>query len=226
MTLPFDKIYCIHLAESKDRYNNLMNQFTKLNIQDQVDIWWTCKRDISKVIGNELKTLHTSYYDKLLKQNEDIYSGVFNCSFEHYTIVKQAYLRGFQSILIMEDDIIFHEDLDYINQIFNKIPNDYDVIKFYNAFSNGVWFSTNFVIQSDITQPINYILCNDDCFYNSTLCYALSKRGMKLLLDEYDKNFVPSDIALNNIKSFDLNYYVLDRNILCCPNNKIKSQIV
>lgn len=52
MTLPFDKIYCIHLVESKDRYNNLMNQFTKLNIQDQVDIWWTCKRDISKVIGN------------------------------------------------------------------------------------------------------------------------------------------------------------------------------
>ena len=36
MNIPFDKRYCIHLAESQDRYTNCIKEFDRLGISDKV----------------------------------------------------------------------------------------------------------------------------------------------------------------------------------------------
>ena len=106
MKLPFDKVYMLHLAENENRLNFMVDQFKHHGISKQVEIWWTCKRDISIEIGNKLNSLHTEQYDWYQgnEESKGVYGGVFNCAFEHYTIIKQAYLRGFESILIIEDE--------------------------------------------------------------------------------------------------------------------------
>ena len=63
MKLPFDKVYMLHLAENENRLNFMVNQFKHHGISKQVEIWWTCKRDISIEIRNNIKTLHTNHYD-------------------------------------------------------------------------------------------------------------------------------------------------------------------
>ena len=63
MKLPFDKVYMLHLAENENRLNFMTKQFKHHGISKQVEIWWTCKRDISVEIGNILNSLHTDTYD-------------------------------------------------------------------------------------------------------------------------------------------------------------------
>ena len=92
MITKFDKMYVIHLAECTDRYENMMKEFQKMGMENEVEVWWTCKRKISNQIGDNIKTLCTAFYDEKRQTCDNVYGSVFNCSFEHYSIIKQAYL--------------------------------------------------------------------------------------------------------------------------------------
>lgn len=196
MKLPFDKVYMLHLAENENRLKFMVNQFKHHGISKQVEIWWTCKRDISIEIGNNIKTLHTNHYDWYQRNEEskNVYGGVFNCAFEHYTIIKQAYLRGFNSILIIEDNCEFIKDKKLFKDIFDNIPEDYDIIKYYS----GIFY------ENDNDDNIINKYYNRYNFVNgNTTCYALKRNGMKLVIDQYNKCFEPSDIVLD--KAMDYN---------------------
>lgn len=201
MKLPFDKVYCLHLAESVDRYESITKEFDRLGISDQVEFWWTCKRPISKQIGDSLESLHTLYYDKKRKKKDDVYAGVFNCAFEHYSIVKQAYLRGFNSILIIEDDIGFIDDLDRIEYIFNNLPNNYICVKFWSTHINNLESKKNFSRE-------NFKL--KSC---STACYCLDKIGMEKYINSMDRYFTCADMAF---EKFIDDIYVVS-NPICEP---------
>ena len=59
--------------------------------------------------------------NKKKRYNPDIYCAVFNCAFEHYTIVKQAYLRGLNNILVFEYDIRFISNVCAAKKVFTKL---------------------------------------------------------------------------------------------------------
>ena len=206
MLTKFDKIYVIHLAERPYRYESMMTEFQNIGIEEKVEVWWTCKREISNQIGDNIKTLRTSFYEQKRQLCENVYGSVFNCSLEHYTIIKQAYLRGFESILIMEDDISFIKDKSFFEKCVELMPHDYDIVKFHNTRA----------INRDI-DTIKYIKSN---FYvHSTLCYALSRRGMQLLIEEYDNFFAASDVVIERLKRKQkCNIYHLAFNNLCKPS--------
>lgn len=217
MKLPFDKVYCLHLAECKERYDNIINNFERLGIKEQVEIWWTCKREISNKIADNIEDLKDSYYNKIQKSRKNVYANVFNCSLEHYTIIKQAYLRGFNSILIMEDDIQF-KDKETVERVFNNLPEDYDVIKFYSSF---------FDYDYKETTPPEVLFSKVYKRYSaSTICYALNRKGMEKVIHIYDHKFKPSDVVLDILKyDKNINFYFLKDNIICGPKG-FKSQIV
>ena len=211
MKLPFDKIYCLHMAENEIRYQNMMSEFEHLGIKDQVEIWWTCKRKISTEIGNSLESLHTIFYNYKRRKNEDVYGAVFNCSFEHYTIIKQAYLRGLNSILILEDDISFNKNIsnEKIHDIFANIPEDYDIVKFYNEQIDKDESDNQFsFISNKSIHVYNYSL--------SSLCYALSNNGMKKYIEKMDEKFEIADRILDTLKcDKEIKFYTLSNNLLC-----------
>jgi GR25 family glycosyltransferase involved in LPS biosynthesis len=216
MILPFDKIYCLHLAEDKEKLNHLNKELEKLGIKNQVEIWWTCKKPISTIIGNSINTLKTLYYEKMKNYKPNVYAGVFNCAFEHYTIIKQSYLRGFDSILIIEDDITFIDDIKKIEEVFNSIPSNYDLIKYHSTEVA--------IIESSICiNKYYYTNCFGVC---STKCYALSRKGMEKVIRYYESSFECADVVLNKLmynyynkngedyyefKDSSFNYYIIDK---------------
>lgn len=219
--LPFDKCYCLHLTEATNRYENLMNQFDKLGIKDQVEIWWTCKRKISTEIGNSIKTLHTDPYDNIKNEyNKDIYGAVFNVSFEFYTIIKQSYLRGFQSILLMEDDLTFIDDFDY-ERFFNNIPNDYDILRMGYDDSHIEWMKETDLYKNSENFLIKYPY---DWRFGGMCLVAFNRKGMKYYIDYMDSKFECADYPLtwvhqeNNKKywqdNLPLNVYVTKKSII------------
>lgn len=204
MKLPFDKCYCLHLAEATDRYENLLNQFDKLGIKDQVEIWWTCKRKISTEIGNSIKTLHSVYYDNIKNNGHvDIYGAVFNCAFEFYTIIKQAYLRGFESILLMEDDLTFKDDFDY-EHFFNIIPDDYDILRMGYDESHLEWMKEMDLYKNTEDFLIKYPY---GWRFGGMCLVAFNRKGMKYYIDYMDSKFECADYPLTWIHEEDNKKY-------------------
>lgn len=222
MNLPFDKIFILHLAENKDRLDNINNEIKRLGIEDKTNIWWTCFRKISTEIGNNLPLLkYNGFYENYKKYNPDIYGRVFNCSFEHYTIIKTAYLRGFNHILILEDDFKFIDDINSIEYVFNNLPDDYDVIKFFYTYLFK--FSNKFNYEKDKNSKLFTKINNfNENNYGSTLCYALSRKGMKHLIELYDKKFQVADVIFFDVDCKNINTY-LSNYIIVHENNSISN---
>ena len=97
----------------------------------------------------------------------------------HYNIIKTSYERGFNSILICEDDVNFIDNKNTILDVFNRIPKDYDIIKFYNLCDTD-YFEKDLKITT--YKKINYILQNRGGL-GSAMIYALSRNGMKIYID-------------------------------------------
>ena len=139
MKLSFDEVYCLHVAENSDKYNLMMSEYERVDIKDQVKIWWTVKRKISTQIGNSIDTLHSIYYDNIKRANKNVYGAVFNCALEHYTIVKQAYLRGLNTILVLEDDIKFIDNISAVEKAFTFFYNRLITIPFPSNFKWNIF---------------------------------------------------------------------------------------
>ena len=77
------------------------------------------ERFLHKSVIILLRYIHN--INKKKRYNPDIYCAVFNCAFEHYTIVKQAYLRGLNNILVFEYDIRFISNVCAAKKVFIKI---------------------------------------------------------------------------------------------------------
>ena len=220
MKLPFDKIYCLHLADDTERYEQCICEFKRIGILDQVEFWWTCKRNISNEVGLTIPTLIDQTYEDWLSKNlisrKELAGNVFNCAFEHYTIVKTSYQRGFNHILIIEDDIRFIDNLKLIEDTFSNLPEDYDILKLHDsegsAYEDWYWDGP-----SD-----KQVFRKENNFAHSTLCYALSNKGMYAYYRLLDYRFTAADqINVSTLsENGAINVYTIRYRIVLDGNNK------
>lgn len=209
----FDAIYCLHLAESENRLSSFKSQFEKVGIWDKVQIWWTCKRNISNKVGNFLIEMHTSEYDRMIREYNmnTLYGGVFNCTFEHYTMIKTSYLRGFNHIMIFEDDITFDGDKEWFEQVLNKIPEDYDICKFH------------YTGDSDVSIPsFDQDIFKKELCHGSTMAFCMNRNGMKAYLDAVNEKYWCADMVFLRCK---VNNFYTNKFKICKPNYEFGTEI-
>ena len=75
----FDKIYCINLDSRSDRWNQCIEEFKKVGIEDIVERF----------------------------SAEQLIPGIAGCTKSHYEIIKQCKKNNFKNVLILEDDVTF-----------------------------------------------------------------------------------------------------------------------
>ena len=212
MTLnDIDKIYFLHLSDRFDRKEWLNNQIQFVEFpEDKVNIWWTCRRNFFND-NKQLIDIEENIYDH---KNEDKLnisriSGIFNCALEHYTIIRTSYDRGYNNILIFEDDVNFFVKSDMFNIFLQYVPENYKCIKFYNRNQTNEFVSKdysthyfNIPTNDNINNPYSKYIIETHNHYNeilrSTTAYMLDRQGMKELIKIYDKYFpLPCDIFFN-----------------------------
>lgn len=205
MKLPFDKIYCLHLTENKERYNNILQQFDKLNIENDIDIWYSVLRPFSTFIGDKIDTLHTNAYNKLKESfNENLYGSVFNVSMEFYTIIKQAYLRGFNSICLLEDDFVLKDELDY-EQIFNNLPDDWDILRLAYSYIHEKWMKEDLDF---INSPDFFVKKNWG--FGGMHFIALNRKAMEYYINFMDDKFEYADAPIIKCNYPENKKYILN----------------
>jgi len=144
----------------------------------------------------------------------------FDCSRNHYSIVRQALDDpNCKSLLVFEDDIRFLKDVDVWNDYIDHIPEDYDIIQF-GAFSADP--NINKYIRPNTTE---YWVKHPDVGMWTTAMYALSRKGMKYYLAMMDKLFWVADGPLYkaNINSKVVNAYIATTPLIIQANKDIIS---
>lgn len=183
----FDKIFCINLERRRDRWEKTSKKFEDLGLS------------VERFRG----------YDGLLLKpfiNPDVRvlrtGGYIGCLLSHLEIYKTALERGYERILILEDDIVFHKNFHKeFKKIFNDIDldsNDWDLL--YLGSAN---FNNSYIVGEEINQSTikNYKIYGDRSFDKATnswscLAYAVNRKVMQRLLDYYETNGYQYEIDL------------------------------
>ena len=126
----FDHIYCLHYLPSYDRYQKIKDEFEKVGIDENAKYF-------SWVYDYPSPLIDLVYNDGRVNMNSALKSTsrsyIKRVSMKHYEIIKEAYLLGYDRILILENDIRFHNDIEYINTLLNNMP-DSDIIMLFFIF--------------------------------------------------------------------------------------------
>lgn len=105
----FDKIYYINLDCDVERNENMISQFEKYNISNY-----------ERISATIIDSIPDKYYWRnfnIDKLNEKYIIGSLGCRNSHWKIMKDAFEKNYQKILIFEDDVLFTQDP-------NKVLND------------------------------------------------------------------------------------------------------
>lgn len=198
----FDKIYFLTFTEDKKRVDNVQNQIKRLGLKrDQYEINYTSRMPYSDLCGRLL--LGSSYERLGWIQFKNSFAGVYNCAVEHYKMIRNAFWLGYEKILICEDDVNFVDNVKFIEETFEKLPEKFGIVKFY--YSDYKRTSKEFGLRS----VSNY---NDGI--RSTLCYALDREGMDSYMKSFEKRFCPADDVFEGCKN---HLQVCTGPLICSP---------
>ena len=105
----FDKVYCINLDRRSDRiehFNNIVNKFDLGNYTR-----------FSAVDGSLIKDY-----------NGNLKLGELGLVLSNLEIIKEAIKNNFNTILILEDDCFFTDEIKNIDEYFKQLPDDWDML--------------------------------------------------------------------------------------------------
>jgi GR25 family glycosyltransferase involved in LPS biosynthesis len=192
----FDHIYCLHNLPSIERVPKLDKELKRIGIDETADYF-------SWVYDYPSGLLDLVYNDMRLNMCTAIKSSsrdfIKRATMKHYEIIKEAYEIGYERILIMEDDIRFHRDVDYINKLLANMP-DTDIVMFDKMVSSrpGDAIKYKQYIKTLPSGSLYGDIHDSGVFFIFASCYALNRRAMKRIIDLQESGLLPSDTPLND----------------------------
>jgi GR25 family glycosyltransferase involved in LPS biosynthesis len=178
MKLPFSETWLINLVSRPDRYEKMKKQFDYFG--------WDVKEHIT-VIHPWCKDI--AEYFNISKKGFIGSPNAFSCTREHYTLIKSAYLRGLDSICIIEDDVSFNKNLSIWEDYLNNLPEDWDIIRICSLRGKNEQDVIESKYPNSLWSPVNNGIFG-------TGCYALNRRGMAYMLKSIEDFMQPIDWPL------------------------------
>jgi len=202
----FDKIYCINLPRSKDRWSTVSKVFERVGILDKVERIW------ADPPAQSFKMSNFNYP-----------AGEFGVCLSHGKALVKAMHDSAKNFLLFEDDIDFiNGGIERLTEAINEIPSNWDIFYlggnpreplhkisknlsktgfFYGGFSYAVNSKSFFEIYS---QHLNYI---SKPFPTSTYDYSLALYAAEhnaYCIDPYVcKNIAGHSIIRNAHRDYD-----------------------
>jgi GR25 family glycosyltransferase involved in LPS biosynthesis len=170
----FDKVFCINLDRRPDRMLHFEEQVKKHNLGEF--------ERVSAVDGSDV--YKNTYYNNLLP-------GEVGVILSNKKILETSIEKRYETILIVEDDCLFHENVKNIGHMFNYLPKDWDMLYF-----GG---NHNLHIGKNPPEKIN------EFFSKLHSTYSAHIVGLKLkiyqdILDEISKLDKPLDVVYSEFQ--------------------------
>lgn len=159
----FDEIYCIRYVKRGPLSGPIFDEFRRVGIADSNKLKTVYSVDMPQ------NTVYYHYMNGYEREEHQLLDRYIHVTMTHYQIIKTAYELGLNSILILEDDIVFLKDVDKINNILNAYSNKLPITLFdyIEIDSRGVQIMPEY-------HKFNAGLLSS--------CYALNREGMQYLI--------------------------------------------
>lgn len=225
----FDKIVCLHfLPWTGDRFN-----YTKAEL-DRVGILNNPKFEWELTVPN--KFFGYIRFPKGTKQtgHGTVTQANLPQTIHQYTLLKKLDIMGYERVLFLEDDIVFHKDLNFIKSVIDKTPEDADFAN-YDPFRRAGWLgagkgywghyydlSGNEVQMNDVV-PDTFLRYNS-VVYN-TDCILMSHKGIHQFVENQERNICPGDWYTWKDTQGLNTYCVSQGNNICIQNKSLDTKI-
>ena len=195
----------------KDRFKSIEPELKRVGITNYLVQWDISSSPLKDILHRIIRT------DGFLRRRK----GSFSCCLNHYKAIKTAYELGHPSVLILEDDIRFRKNLQFIMEVLQGLPLDYDYVQFEN-------------LKPSVMSEEEYFSLKDNNIVNkywrrfSNLtgggCYALSRKAMGIMLGLIEHSMIYghpplkiNDLYVGQIKG--INKY------FCYPNVAVQANL-
>ena len=190
----FDHIYCIHNLEDTGRLDAIRNEFGRVGIDEEAP-YFSWKYDYPSEV------LDCVYWDKRLNMDVALRSTsrpeIKKKSMRHYEVIKEAYELGYDRILVMEDDIKFHKDLNYIQRMLENLP-DTDIVLLDKMVCSALKELTKYKeYVKGLEKDVLYGDANG-IFFIFASCYVLNRKGMRHIIERQEESLLPPDTPFND----------------------------
>lgn len=176
----FSKVYCINLKKRNDRWKEFVNEMSKYSIT---------KYEKYDAINGDI-----------IKNKTKLLNGELGVLLSHYNIIKKCKENNIESVLIMEDDVVFTDEINNISDYIELIPDNWDFIYF---GGNHVYGKEPVKINNKIIK-LNYTV--------ALHCVAIKKTMFDLILNMLDKKEKQVDAYYADLHKF-ANAYGVSPNI-------------
>ena len=204
-----DKTYIINLDERKDRYLHCLSELNKYEIKNYER--FSAIRPVFEEINN---IIYADYSTHLSHDTKKYIIGATGCKFSHRNIIKDAYEKNYENILILEDDFIFTNNFhNYLEDYLKKVKNiKWDML--YLGGNNKSQAIDKYCIKTNID---NIFKCKD---VKCTHAYIINRRLFPKILKDletyskeidnyyfeciqpYYKTYIYNPILVKQIESF------------------------
>jgi len=207
----FDKIYVINLVENTER-----KKFIEQEFKDY-------KLDFEFIHTPDFYNLFDKYKEKFFNVYDlwgnKINLRLFGCTLGNYMAVKQAYEFGYNNVLIIEDDVCFTKDKKLLEQYFNNVPNNADMIRYsYRCVNENDLDLLENISKDKYNQQ--YLLSGKDIpntkiqYCGTSIWAIMNRKTMKKYIDSITNKFLGADqidLFFTNMDKADFNIYFANK---------------
>ena len=141
----FDKIYVLNLLEREDRRQFIVGELKawgvydrlisdgKLEIIEAIKLPWVKEPVVKAVNDNGFGTFRSYGVHNV---------GLYNCTCEHYKIIKRSLLKGYNRILILEDDACLLKDMPRFLEALDTMPQSFKILHLEGYYWPNAQFPT------------------------------------------------------------------------------------
>ena len=191
---PCQEIYLLNLYEREDKFQKMQERLAFMGIN---------------VIP--FRVVKHPFYDRMVKHLNRVALRInkgceFSCTREHYTIIKSAYIRGVESVGIMEDDISFLKDINEWSKCFNNLPIKWDILRINCLRGHNEEYE-------NLNEP--WVKITTTVF--GTGFYILNRKAMEWIIKLIDDRYQPIDhILIKACNATDINAYIPTMELSLC----------
>jgi GR25 family glycosyltransferase involved in LPS biosynthesis len=170
--LHIDKVYCIALNADQARTDELTKRFESFGLNSPFEVWGAIDGKNPQVDfkynifhGWKIRTDNSFW-------NREITSGEVGCALSHLTIWRDAFAKGYQNILVLEEDF--------------KVLRPFEEKEFLTTNEwTMIYLGRNKIYEDK--KEISEFLVEPDYSYTSH-AYILNREGIKRLIDQNFQN--------------------------------------
>ncbi len=174
----FSKTYCINLDRRKDRWNECLLEFKNKEL-DNIE-------RVSAIDGKDLMFF-----------SQKVNSSALALILTNEKIFESAIKNDFETILILEDDVEFTDQVKDISSFIEKLPENWDMIYFGGNHNTHVGYKSPEVINDKVVKLHHTY---------STHCVGVNKRAYQFILERIRKKDQPLDVIYSDLQK-KLNVY-------------------